>query len=191
MEGVYHIIIRQTNNPELVLAFPRGIDHLVNYLFQEQYRIGQEFIDDLEYKKQSILDAIADHFAPQRNFRYSIEDNKLFLQIPLIIDQYGHEKYHYTNEEYNAMTMLACFAANYVHIKDAIDPNDGPIDIQGTYDEKTHQSYTAIGAQAMHELMIVLSSPEKLLPAEEDTSVSPKVVWSGLIKSEPVLGHIN
>lgn len=190
MDEVYQIRIQQTNNSELVLPYPSTIDHLVNNLLQPQYRIGQDFVDGFEKAKQPILDAISDYFAPQQNFRCSIENNKLFLKIPAITDRHGQEKYQYTNEEYNAMTMLACFVANYSHVKALTDLNDGPVNVKGTYDNKADPSYFTIGAQAIYELMIALSSPEKQLSADEDPSAQ-KVVWSNFIKAEPMLIHIN
>ena len=191
MDGVYHIRIQQTNNPELVLPYPNGIDYLVNNLLKPQYRTGQDFVDGFEKAKQPILDAISNYFAPQQNFRCSIENDKLFLQIPAITDRYGQEKYYYTNEEYNALIMLACFVANYSNVKALTDLNDGPVNVKGTYDKKADQSYFTIGTQAMYELMITLSSLEKQLSADEDPSASPKVFWSNFIKAEPILTHIN
>jgi hypothetical protein len=204
MDGVYHIRVQPVNNPELVLAFPAGIAHLVEDLFQPQYRTGQDFLNALEQAKPSMLEAIAANFLlpepsdgnamghslPKRNFSYSIEEDKLALSLTIAPGPSGKIRHNITGNECLALYAAACLIPNYIRTKNAIDPDDGPIDVKGMYDEKTDNPYIDIGTPAIMELMSILSSLEQYLPQEEGSEAEPKVIWSKFIEFNPIFIHM-
>lgn len=195
MDDAYHIRIQQVNYPELVLAFPATSSDLVDRLFQQQYRTGREFLDSLSTNKQSMLEAIASGFnQPTKNFVYSIGNDggkdKLKLTIFGTI-QTGQVVYPIQNGDLNIMSLMALLIGNYRYITNQIDPDEGPIDIRQTYDDKIDELFIQTGMKALNELLNILSSPENYIPRSslQNTDEEPQqqIILSDFIKPERIL----
>ena len=147
----YHIRIQQANMPEAVLAFPVGVAGLVESLFLGAYNTGQEFLTVLEAAKGQMLDAIvAAYPSSPRSFSYSLNSETLVLRLSATQLQ-RRVLYRAPANDINAMKVMAMLVANYVHLKQSIDTQEGPVTVKTSYDSRIEQSFVDIGLPAAEE----------------------------------------
>jgi hypothetical protein len=150
----HHLRIMQVNQHKPPLAFPEDIAGVVNNLFQGQYRTGQNLIDELEIAKTSIIDTYVGMLPAPQHFSYYFMDDRLVFRLNVSENNVNGSRIvnFVTNiPESKIMSAIASFVGNYNHLRDSLDPNDGPIEITRTTDDRVDMQYVENGRTALNE----------------------------------------
>lgn len=175
--AVYQLRIQTPNNLEAFLAFPSWIHTSIDKLFECQYATGRDFVSNLESKKQQILDAIVKGYpTSKKNFTYTIYEDKLIIAPLSQVSGHGEISFVCEENDFSAMTVMAMFLGNYLHIKRLLKSFDKSVTVRKSLEERYADPFKERGKPPYDELAAIMTGAEQHGKKREYIEIAPILI---------------